>query len=147
LFLYAFSFGIATRITGQSKGFTYLVGIASYIYIIYAGWYGKLVLLFLNWLVIALGMGLFLFFISIIIHPSATPAIMKLAGEAGKMSANRASKEKEKRAIEEEIDSLRREIASMNAAEQRATEPQAKAYIQMQRANLEAQKRRLESRV
>lgn len=147
LFLYAFSFGIVTRVVGQHKGFSYLVGIVSYIYIVYAGWYGKLVLWFLNWLTIALGLALFLFFVSIIFHPSATTAGMKMVGEVGKELAKGKAKDTEKKTIEEEISALNREISSLNGQEQRATEATAKAYIQMQRANLEAQKRRLESRL
>jgi hypothetical protein len=147
LFLYAFSFGIVKRIVGEHKGFSYLVGIVSYIYIVYAGWYGGLVVWFLGWMYIALGLALFLFFVSIIFHPAATTAGMKLMGEVGKTIAKGTAKEKEKRTIEEEIDALKKEIAALNAEEQRATESTAKAYIQMQKANLEAQKRRLESRL
>jgi hypothetical protein len=147
LFLYAFSFGIVTRITGPHKGFSYLVGIVSYIYIVYAGWYGKLVVWFLGWMYIALGLALFLFFVSIIWHPAATSAGMKMMGEVGKQVAKRTAKEHEKRTIEEEIDAIKKEISAINAELSGPLEPQARAYMQMQKANLEAQRRRLESRL
>jgi hypothetical protein len=148
LFLYAFSFGMVTRVVGQHKGFSYMLGIVSYIYIIYAGWYGRLVLLFLNWMVIALGMGMFLFLVSIIWHPSATTAGLKLAGEAGKELAKKTmAKNKEKETIQEEVDAIKKEIGALDGQLSGPLEPGARAYMQMQRANLEAQRRRLESRL
>jgi len=147
LFLYAFSFGIVQRVVGQHKGFSYLVGIVSYIYVVYAGWYGKLVVWFLGWMYIALGLALFLFFASIIFHPAATTAGMKMMGEVGKSLAKGRAKEQEKRVLEEELDSIKKQIAALRAEEQRGIEPTAKAYIEMQIANLEAQKRAIESKL
>ena len=147
LFLYAFSFGIVQRVTGPHKGFSYLVGIVSYIYIVYAGWYAKLLVWFLGWMYIALGMAVFLFFVSIVFHPSATAAGMKMMGEVGKTLAKGKAKEAEKRAIQEEVDSIKKQIAALRAEEQRGIEPTAKAYIEMQIANLEAQRRALESKL
>ena len=147
LFLYAFSVGIVTRITGPNKGFSYLVGIVSYIYIIYAGWYGTFVTWFLGWMYIAIGMALFLFFVSIIFHPSATTAGMKMAGEVGKQLAKSKAKEHEKKAMREEVEALKKEIAALRQQEQGTVEPLAKSYIQMNIANLEAQRRRIESKL
>jgi len=147
LFIYAFSFGIVSRVVGPHKGFSYLLGLVSYIYIVYAGWYGFLVTWFLGWLALALGLALFLFFVSVVFHPSATSAGMKMMGEVGKSLAKGKAKEAEKRSIEEEIDALKKEISALEAEEQRGIEPTARAYIQMQKANLQAQKRRLESRL
>jgi hypothetical protein len=147
LFLYAFSFGIVQRIVGPHKGFSYLVGIVSYVYVVYAGWYGKLVVWFLGWIYIALGMALFLFFVSIIWHPAATSAGMKLMGEVGKSLAKGKAKEEQKKIIEEELDSVKKQIAALRSEEARATEATSKAYIQMQIANLEAQRRALESKL
>jgi hypothetical protein len=148
LFLYAFSFGTVRRIVGEHKGFSYLLGISSYIYIIYAGWYGKLVLLFLNWMVIALGLAVFVFFFSIILSPAATPAALKFAKEAGKETLGKSiAKNKEKEAIEEEVKALNAEIRALDSQMSGGIAPQARVYMQFQRANLEAQKRRLESRL
>ena len=148
LFLYAFSFGIVQRVAGPHKGFSYLVGIVSYIYIVYAGWYAKLLVWFLGWLYIALGMAVFLFLVSIVFHPSATAAGMKMVGEVGKKIAQGSAKDKEKRAIEEEVDSVKKQIAAISSElSNPGIEPTAKAYLQMQKANLEAQKRALESKL
>lgn len=150
LFLYAFSFGIVTRVVGgPHKGFSYLLGIVSYIYIVYTGWYGRLVAWFLGWIYIALGISIFVFFFSIILSPAATPAALKLASETGKSLAKKTvGKEHEIRAIEEEVDAIKKEIAAINSElNTTGVEPSAKAYMQMQKANLEAQKRRLESRL
>lgn len=148
LFLYAFSFGIVTRVTGPHKGFSYLVGIVSYIYVVYAGWYGRLVTWFVGWIYIALGMALFLFFVSIVFHPSATTAGMKMVGEVGKTLAKNKAKENEKRAIQEEVDSIKKQIGALNSEiSNSGIEPGARAYLQMQKANLEAQRRALESKL
>ena len=113
LFLYAFSFGMVSRVVGQHKAFQYLLAIASYIYIVYAGWYGRLVTLFLGWLYIALALGLFLFFVSIIWHPSATSAGMKLLGEAGKELKGRASKDSQIDALEDELRFVRKRMKDL----------------------------------
>jgi hypothetical protein len=148
LFLYAFSFGIVQRVVGPHKGFSYLVGIVSYIYIVYAGWYAKLLVWFLGWMYIALGMAVFLFLVSIVFHPSATAAGMKMVGEVGKTLAKGKAKEAEKRAIEEEVDSVKKQIAAINSEiNNPGIEPSARAYLQMQKANLEAQRRALESKL
>jgi hypothetical protein len=113
LFLYAFAFGIVSRVVGQHKGFSYLVGIVSYIYVIYAGWYGKLVTLFLGWLYIALGLALFLFFVSIIWHPAATTAGMKLMGEIGKDIGKKAGRGKQIEELEDELKFVRKRMKDL----------------------------------
>lgn len=147
LFLYSFSMGLVGRFTMHHKGFNYLVGIITYIYIVYSGWYGRLAILFVNWLLIALGMALFLFFYSIVISPSSGPAIANLARETGKQLAGKSAKQEEKKAIAEEIEALKKEINALDNEWRSATEIQSKAYLQMRKADLVAQKRRLESRL
>ncbi|MEM5781839.1 MAG: hypothetical protein QXD43_01415, partial [Candidatus Aenigmatarchaeota archaeon] len=95
----------------------------------------------------ALGMAIFLFLISIVFHPSATTAGMKLMGEVGKQIAKKTAKEHEKKAIEEEIESIKKQIAELENERARAQEPTSRAYIEMQIANLKAQKRALESKL
>ena len=43
LFIYAFSIGIVARVIGGHVGFSRMMGIVAYIYIVWAGWYGMLV--------------------------------------------------------------------------------------------------------
>ena len=123
LFIYAFSFGMVSRVVGNNKTFSYLLGIASYIYIVYAGWYGRLVTLFLGWLYIALALALFLFFVSIVWHPSATSAGMKLFGEAGKEISKRANKGKQLEALEDELKFVRKRMKDLNG--KRSSNPAA----------------------
>lgn len=123
LFLYAFSFGMVSRVVGKHKGFSYLLGIASYVYIVYAGWYGRLVTFFLGWLYIALALALFLFFVSIVWHPSATSAGMKLFGEAGKEISKRANKGSQLDALEDELKFVRKRMSDLK--DQRQANPAA----------------------
>lgn len=90
LFIYAFSIGIVARITGGHKGFSTLVGIISYIYIVWNGWYGTFLIPLLNaWFMIALIFGLILFLVTVIVHPARGAALTKLGGEAGKMAGKK----------------------------------------------------------
>jgi hypothetical protein len=90
LFIYAFSIGIVARITGGHKGFSTLVGVISYIYIIWNGWYGTFLIPLLNaWFMIALVCSLVLFFITVVISPAKSPALTKLGAEAGKMAGKK----------------------------------------------------------
>jgi hypothetical protein len=148
LFIYAFSKGIVGRIIGDHRGFEYLVSIASFVYLVYSGIFGAtLVPIFLTWLNIAIVVALIFFVMSVVIHPAKGPALVK-AGEAiGKSIGKLNEKEKERKAIEQEIDAVKKELQGLRSEESRTLEPTAKAFIQMQIANLEAQKRRLESRL
>ena len=149
LFIYAFAKQIVGRIVGEHKGFEYLVSIVSFIYIVYSGMFGTtLVPLFINWLNIAIVLSLIVFVISVVFHPARGPALTKAAASAGRMVGEKiTAKEKERKAIEQEIDAIKKELQGLRAEESRTLEPTAKAFIQMQIANLEAQKRRLESRL
>jgi len=149
LFIYAFAKQIVGRIVGEHKGFEYLVSIVSFIYIVYSGMFGTtLVPLFINWLNIAIVLSLIVFIISVVFHPVRGPQLTATAKEIGRMAGEKiTAKEKERKAIEQEIDAIKKELQGLRAEESRTLEPTAKAFIQMQIANLEAQKRRLESRL
>jgi len=149
LFIYAFAKQIVGRIVGEHKGFEYLISITSFIYIVYSGMFGAtLVPIFINWLNIAIVLSLIVFVISVVFHPARGPALTKAAAEAGRMIGEKVTaKEKERKAIEQEVDAIKKELQGLRSEESRTLEPTAKAFIQMQIANLEAQKRRLESRL
>jgi hypothetical protein len=102
LFLVAFSKGTVGRVSGDNKGLQYLTSLISYIYIVYSGWYGNLIPLFLGWLWIALALALFLFFVSIIWHPAATPSGAKMLGAVAKEAGKKLSKDKELEKLYEE---------------------------------------------
>jgi uncharacterized protein (DUF3084 family) len=149
LFIYAFAKQIVGRIVGEHKGFEYLVSITSFIYIVYSGMFGAtLVPIFINWLNIAIILSLIVFVISVVFHPARGPALTKAAAETGRMIGEKiTAKEKERKAIEQEVDAIKKELQGLRSEENRTLEPTAKAFVQMQIANLEAQKRRLESRL
>lgn len=141
LFIYAFSFGMVKRVVGDNKTFSYLLGLASYIYLVYAGWYGRLVTLFLGWLYIALGLALFLFFVSIIWHPSATSAGMKLVGEAGKELRKKASKGNQIEALEDELKFIKKRMKDLDG--QRSSNPAAAYEYENYKRQEEALKREI----
>jgi hypothetical protein len=90
LFIYAFSIGIVGRITGGHKGFSTLVGVISYIYIVWNGWYGTFLIPLLNaWFMIALVFGLILFLVTVVVHPARGPALTNLGKEVGKMAGKK----------------------------------------------------------
>jgi hypothetical protein len=92
LFLYAFSIGIVARVTGGHVGFSRLLGIAAYIYIIWSGWYGTFLIPLLNaWFVIALFFGLIVFLITAVMHPARGVAIEELGGKLGVIAGKKLS--------------------------------------------------------
>lgn len=112
LFIYSFSVGIVGRITGGHKGFSTLLGVVIYIYVIWTGWYGTFLIPLLNaWFIIALIFGLILFFITVIIHPARGPALVRLGAEAGKMLGGRMfENEKKIKKLTDELERLDRII-------------------------------------
>jgi len=104
LFLFAFSRGIVARVVGAHRGLQYLTGLVAYIYVIYAGWYGSLIPFFIGWLSIALILGLFLFFISIIWHPAAAASGGRLVGAIAKSAAQKVGKSREIEKLTKELE-------------------------------------------
>lgn len=129
LFIYAFSIATVARVIGPHKGLRYLVSIVAYIYIVWSGWYGTLLVpLLLGWFWIALVLGLFIFFVSMIISPARAAAGVKLAGEAGKMLAKKPA---ERKTLENEIEDLQREEVLLTQ-ELAATAPgMSRDYVNM----------------
>jgi hypothetical protein len=149
LFIFAFAKGIVGRIVGEHKGFEYLVSIVTYIYLVYSGIFGTtLVPIFITWLNIAIVVALILFVMSVVIHPARGPALMKVGEAIGKSAGKLSAKQHEKRAIEEEIDSIKKQIAVLEAqANSPGIESAAKAYYQSQIGNLKTRKADLESKL
>ncbi len=87
LFLAAFGLGLMGRVFGKPHhGFQLLVIIISYIYIVWSGWYGSFIVPFtITWFLIALVIGLFLFFINAVFSLKQLYGIPKLIGEGGKL--------------------------------------------------------------
>jgi len=150
LFIYAFAKQIVGRIVGEHKGFEYLVSIVSFIYIVYSGMFGAtLVPLFLNWLNIAIILSLIIFVMSVVFHPARGPALTKAAAQTGRMIGEKiTAKEKERKAIEQEIDTIKKQINTLEGEANRPGETEmARAYIRMQIANLKTRQRELEAKL
>lgn len=139
LFLFLFGFGIF--LAHEHKGLKFLLRVTAYIFIVWAGWYGTiLVPLTISWFYIMLGIGLIVFFIAKIFHPVTAQALggpaAKVLGEIGDRTIG---KEKERDALEEEIKSTNAQIITLKNQLKQPLEPTAKAYIQMQISQLENQ--------
>lgn len=147
--LFLFIYGFAWIIAPTHKGFKYLISISAYLFIVLMGqpysYYGMLLPLFLLWWQLALGIGLFFFIWGRIIHPSKVPELFNIGKAA---AAKVTEKEKKRKALEEEIDSTKKQIAVLQAeANNPGVEPAARAYIQSQIGNLKAKLKDLESRL
>ena len=71
LFIVAFSRQIVGRIVGEHRGFQYLVSIIVFIYLVYNGTFGTLLVpLFIGWLNIAIVLSLIVFVVSVVMHPA-----------------------------------------------------------------------------
>jgi len=109
LFLFLFGFGWA--IIPENKGLRYLVMIVAYIFVVMQGWYGTFLVPLLEvWFWISLAFGLFLFFITRIIHPTTA---QRLGGAAGKLARDLGKsmgKEKQIEKLEEELEYIRKEM-------------------------------------
>ncbi len=113
LFLMAFSGMLISRILKTPHmGMRILIGIAAYLYIVWAGWYGTWLLPLVNtYFQVALIVAIIFFGISIFWHPASHEATLKLiqagAEEVGKRTIGKA-KEREK--FEKELKSVRDSI-------------------------------------
>ena len=149
IILFLFIYGFAWVIIPTHKGLRYLTSIGAYLSVVLMGspysYYGILVPFFLLWWQVALFVGLFFFVWSRFIHPSKIPELFNIGRAA---AAKVTEKDKKKRAIEEEIDSIKKQIAVLQAeANSPGIQPAAQAYIQSQIANLKDRKADLESRL
>jgi len=138
LFVYAFSRQIVLRITGEHKGFQYLVSIIVFIYLVYSGIFGStLVPIFTTWLNIAIALSLIVFIISVVIHPARGPALTRLGRETGKKLF---AKSKKIEALERELDVINKKIRRYEHQHGTATTQRGRATIEARIADLEAKK-------
>ncbi len=116
LFLIAFGRGIVGRAIGQHKGLNILISVVAYIYIIWAGWYGTLIVpLTIGWFFIAIVITLFVFFISIIWHPAAAPAGAGLAhAVAGAITQRTIGRQRDIERLHREIEAIDRSIERLH---------------------------------
>lgn len=149
IILFLFIYGFAWVLVPTHKGLRYLASIGAYLSVVLMGspysYYGTLIPFFLVWWQVALFVGLFFFIWSRFINPSKVPELFNIGRAA---AAKITEKDKKRRAIEEEIDSIKKQIAVIESqANSPGIEPAAKAYAQSQIINLKARQKDLESRL
>jgi hypothetical protein len=147
--LFLFIYGFAWVIIPTHKGLKYLISILAYLTVVLLGepysYYSMIVPFFLLWWQVALVVGLFFFIWSRFINPSKTPELFNLGRAA---TAKMSEGSKRRRALLEEIDATRRQIAALRMeAANPGLEPSARSYIQSNISNLEAKRRDLEARL
>jgi len=148
LFLFLFGFGRILAPETGSKGLRYLVMATAYIFIVYQGWYGQILIpLFQTWFTIMLGFSLAIFLISRIIHPYTAKEISKhVGGAVGKEVGKHLGKGKELQALQDELDGT---IKQMSKTKERMNDPQfrhpyTRAALEQELKMLDDKKRALE---
>lgn len=154
LFLMGFGRGIAAG----HKGMGYVISIIVYLFFIWGGWYGTfLVPLTTAFWYILLIIGLFLFFISRIIHPATAGAMIGLAAKLGeKIGAKTTGAAAEKREMQKQLAIVKHQIVQLQnrraqAAAQMLANPAAgRAQVEMldiQLAQLKMQEAELMAKI
>ncbi len=134
LFLFLYGFGI--MLIHEHAGLRFLLLITSYIFVVWGGWYGSFFIpLTIGWFYIMLIFGLFLFFISKILHPFTAKNIGAQVAKplAESIGHHLIGKEKEREALEEEIKVTDDQIKTLKAELARpGISPITRDYIDMQ---------------
>lgn len=109
--LFLFLFGLGWAIIPENKGLRYLLMIVTYIFVVTQGWYGSFLIPLLQiYFWITLAFGLFLFFITRIIHPATAKGLGKAAGGLARDIGKRMGKEKQIERLEEELRHVRKDM-------------------------------------
>jgi len=109
--LFIFLFGFGQAVIHEHKGLKYLVMLVSYIFIVMQGWYGTfLIPLLEGWFMITLAVGLFLFFMTIIIHPATAQKLGNVGAGIARNIGKEMGKEKQTQKLAEELEHIEREI-------------------------------------
>jgi len=140
LFLFLFGFGIF--IAHEHRGLKFLLRITAYIFIVWAGWYGTiLVPLTIGWFYIMLGVALIVFFVAKIFHPVTAQALGGVAAKVlGEIGDKTIGKEKERETLEDEIKMVNDQIRTLEAElHHPGITPMAASYAQMQIQQLKSQ--------
>jgi len=139
--LFLFLFGFGQMIINEHKGLRYLVTITAYVFIIWGGWYGGvLVPLSVAWFYIMLIFGFFLFFISKFFHPLQAQKLGSAVGpKIGKAIGQHMGKNKEMERLQEELKFTRRKIQDMENLINNAQTASERATYNLIKDNYEKQ--------
>jgi len=129
--LFLFIFGFMRVMAPGHKGLQYLVAIASYVYLLSQGIYGKILIpLFNTYLTVSIFLGLGFFVLSrLFFHPAQASEVASVARAAASKLTERGKKEKH---LEAEIRSLTRQIDNIEATYPIATRPREVAALHAQ---------------
>lgn len=109
--LFLFLFGLGWAIVPENKGLRYLIMVVAYLFVVIQGWYGTfLIPLLQTWFWITLVIGLFLFFMSRIIHPFTAKNFGSSAGKLAHEIGKNAAKEKQIEALQDELKQIRKDM-------------------------------------
>lgn len=149
LILLLFLFGFGLMIIQEHKGLRYLTTIVAYIYIVYAGIYGTLLVpLSISWFYIMLVFGIFLFFISKIFHPLQAQRLgQQIGGKIGASIGKSLGKEKEIEKLEDELKYVNSQIIDTTRDIAAATDPTTRATLVIILDRYKNQKREIEREI
>lgn len=109
--LFLFLFGLGWAVIPENKGLRYLIMVVAYIFVVVQGWYGTfLIPLLQTWFWITLIVGLFLFFMSRILHPLTAKGLGATAGKLAHDIGKSAGREKQIERLEEELKQVKRDM-------------------------------------
>jgi len=140
LFLFIISF--AAWVTGTHKGMRLLFSIITYVFIVWSGWYGTMIVpLFIFWFYGAIFIALSVFFIGrLFLHPTKANEFGELAKGIHKKLTEKSEKIK---ALEDEINDLTAQINSFGHGPHQPQQQQYIDYLTAQRAALQNKLNRL----
>jgi len=154
IFIYFFAKATIARILGGHAALETALMFIVYLFLIYAGIYGTILIpIFISSFYLLLIVGLIFFVIGLFIHPARHEALGRLALEAGKMVAKKSREEEDKAAVIEkinrEINETKLMITQLKAKAKGKSGPERREIenlittLEMKVIELESEKRKL----
>lgn len=99
--IFLFLFSDWAHLREHHKGLSSLLGIAAYVFIIYAGWYSIIATLGMWWLALGIALSFFNFLWTRVLHPTKSTEMLKAAKDLGGKIGESMSKSKKLRILRE----------------------------------------------
>jgi len=146
LFLFIWGFGmmiVPPSGDNSMKGLRYLVSVAAYIFIVYQGWYGTfLIPLLQTWFYVMLIFGLFLFFISKILHPVTAKKFGDVGKAVGQSVGEKMARGKQIEDLENELKFVKKRISEL-----KGQNPGSNTAVAFELESYEKQKHEIEKAI
>lgn len=141
LFLFLITF--SSWVTGTHKKLQILTSVGTYIFLIWGGWYGTLIVpLFIFWFYGVIFIALSVFFIGrLFLHPSKTGEFAEVAKGLHRKLTEKSEKIK---ALDKEIEKVDRQLKSFGYGPYQPQQQQFIDYLKSQKAALEVEREHLE---